>query len=448
MAKKNGSMNSWSILFSDAHRPFFLGGAVFAVLSIAMWLLHLLNIMPYTLPFAQARMHMAQMVYFFFSFFFFGFLLTVFPRLLSVSALTPRRYMPMFFCLFAAAVLFSFGLHAGKAWAQAGAGLAVFSNVWFTLELLRMLRQSRYLHKQMPVFMWIGVAFACPGSLALMAYARGGDEFWGMAAEAIGIYGFLFPTIYAVAYRMVPIFTATSGRDVVRDRFGLHFMLVFSLARMLLTIMDLHAWYWLADFGLFFVIGHQCWQWRIWRRKPYAIQSVLHWALFWFPLAFLLSAGINLAEWLSGDIWLRMEQAALHALVIGGFGTLILGMATRVTLGHAGRPVLADIWTIRLFLAFQIAPLLRVVCGMLSEAWPAFEIGIYVAGAAWVLIFFIWALRYMPFYFSENVSNRILESEGRSFFFSTCERAFFTRSSSTYSGCIIMRVHFHTSLFS
>ncbi len=399
MENNINGMNAWHALFSDVHRPFFLGGAIFAVLSISMWLLHLLDIMPYVLPLAQARMHMAQMVYFFFPFFFFGFLLTIFPRLLSVPPLTPRRHTPMALCFLAAAVLFSFGLYAGGAWVRIGMGLAVISNLWLTFELLRMLLRSGHKHKQMPAFMWIGVAFACPGSLALAAYVWGGGERWGIAAEAIGIYGFLFPTIYAVAYRMVPIFTATSGRDVVRDRFGLYFMLTFSLARMLLMMAGLHSWYWLADFGLFLVVGHQCWQWRIWRRKPYVIQSVLHWALFWFPFAFLLSAGINMAEWLSGEVWLRLDQAALHALVVGGFGTLLLGMATRVTLGHAGQPVLADAWTTRLFLAFQIVPLLRVGCGLLSETWPTFAIGIDLSGMVWVLIFFLWALRYAPFYF-------------------------------------------------
>ena len=106
-----------------------------------------------------------------------------------------------------------------------------------------------------------------------------------------------------------------------------------------------------------------------------------------------------MAEWLSGEVWLRLDQAALHALVVGGFGTLLLGMATRVTLGHAGQPVLADAWTTRLFLAFQIVPLLRVGCGLLSETWPTFAIGIDLSGMVWVLIFFLWALRYTPFYF-------------------------------------------------
>ena len=198
---------------------------------------------------------------------------------------------------------------------------------------------------------------------------------------------------------MVPIFTAISGRDVVRNRFGLHFMLLFSLAKMLLVIMDLHAWYWLADFGLFLVVGLQCLQWRIWQQKPHVIQSVLHWALLWFPFAFLLSAGVNFAEWLSDDNFLRLEQAALHALVVGGFGTLLLGMATRVTLGHAGRAVVADAWTARLFLVFQVVPLLRVGCGLLSEAWPVFDVGITLSGIAWILVFILWALRYTPFYF-------------------------------------------------
>jgi len=397
-AVRDDKMNIKNTLFADIHRPFFLGGSVFAVLSICVWILHLLDILPYTLPLAQARIHMIQMIYFFYPFFFFGFLLTIFPRLLSVKPLPVGRYMPLFFCFFAAAVLFILGLYTGLAWVIVGATLAVISNIWLVVELFQMLYRSGYRHKQMPVFMWVGVAFSVPGTLAMAMYVWSGDDFWGMASEAIGIYGFLFPTIYAVAYRMVPIFTAISGRDVVRIRFGLHWMLAFSLARMLLTILDLHAWYWLSDFGLFLVIGRQCWQWRIWQTKPQTIQTVLHWALLWFPFAFLLSASVNFAEWLSGERWLVLEQAALHALVVGGFGTLLLGMATRVTLGHAGRAVVADVWTTRLFLAFQIVPVLRVGCGMLSAVWLQCNVGITLSGLAWVVIFLLWSWRYIPYY--------------------------------------------------
>jgi len=402
MLNSDGDMNIRDTFFTEIHRAFFAGGTIFAMLSVGMWLLHLLDLMPYALEFSQARLHMAQMIYFFYPFFFFGFLLTIFPRLLSVPSLTALRHMLLFFCFFAAAVLFSLGLYADhEVWALSGVILAVVSNVWISAEMLRMLWRSGNKHKQMPVFMWVGVAFAIPGLLALAAYIRTGNEFWGLMSEAIGIYAFLFPTIYAVAYRMVPIFTALSGRDVVRNRFGLHLMLAFSLARMLLMVLDMHAWYWLADFALFIVVGHQCWQWRIWQQKPYAIQSVLHWALLWFPFALLLSASVNFAEWLSGENWLSLEQAALHALVVGGFGTLLLGMATRVTLGHASVPVVADLWTTRLFLAFQIVPLLRVVSGLLREAWPVFDFGITLSGLAWVLVFFLWALRYMPYYFKD-----------------------------------------------
>ena len=96
---------------------------------------------------------------------------------------------------------------------------------------------------------------------------------------------------------------------------------------------------------------------------------------------------------------MRLEQAALHALVVGGFGTLLLGMATRVTLGHAGLPVLADSWTTGLFIAFQLVPLLRVSSDLLDGIWPVFHVGIYLSGMAWVLVFLLWALRYIPYYF-------------------------------------------------
>ncbi len=288
------------------------------------------------------------MVYFFYPFFFFGFLLTVFPRLLSVATLSPFVHAVLSLGYLAAALLFTFGLYAGAIWALAGVALAVVIAAAITVALLRMLRNSRNRDRRMPLFMWIGITFAVPGLLALAASIACDNDRWGMISEAIGIYAFLLPTIYAVAYRMVPIFTAISGRDVVRRRFGLQALLFWSLLRMAATTLGWHDWLWLPDAGLCVVVALQCRQWRIWQPKQDLIQSVRHWALFWLPLAFLFSAVINIAELVSGERRPALQLGALHALLLGGFGTLLLGMMTRVTLGHAGRAVRADQYSGRL----------------------------------------------------------------------------------------------------
>ncbi len=390
---------SFRTLFTEAHRPFFAAGILFAIASIALWLLHLTSVLPYAAPYPQARLHMAQMLYFFLPFFIFGFLLSVFPRLLSVPPPSCGRILVLFCGLLAAALLFTVGLYGQGGLLQAAALLAAITNLSLSLEILAMLHRTGSRQRQVPGFICAGVAFSGPGALALMLYLSGGDEAWGLAAEDIGIYGFLLPTIYAVAYRMVPVFTAASGREVVRARYGLHFMLFFSLSRMALGLLDLHAAYGLPELGLFLTGGHQCWQWRIWRPKPHAVQSVLHWAMAWFPLSFLLASAFHLAEAVLGEEWLRLEQAALHALLIGGFGTLILGMATRLLPGRAGRTLLADPWLGRLFFAFQFVPLLRVGCGILSELWPPCMKGIEFSGLLWIAVFLLWALRYVPLSF-------------------------------------------------
>ncbi|MDX8410427.1 MAG: NnrS family protein [Mariprofundaceae bacterium] len=400
-------MRLWRILFAAVHRPFFLAGIVYAMLAIGLWVMHFTGLLPFTTSLPQTWVHMAQMIYFFFSFYVFGFLLTVFPRLMSMPAIAQRTFTPIFLGYFSGSLLFTLGLYVNGPWLLAGALLGCIAFGAAAYQLLIILLRSDYPHKQMPLFMWVGVAF---GLLGLVCFAMStifDAPLWGQLAKAIGIYGFLLPTVYAVAYRMVPIFTVQSGHDVRRMRYGLQLMLTFSLLRMLLMAWDAHALYWLADTGLLAVITCQLWQWKVWRPKLFVIQSVLHWALLWFPIAFLLSAGISLAECLHGDRWLMAEQAALHALFVGGFGTLILGMATRVTLGHSGRPVHSDRYTNVLFVAFQIVPLTRVTGGMLAEFWPSFVYyGAYLSGLGWVIFFSLWAWRYLPIYLQPRVDGK------------------------------------------
>ncbi|MCF7821748.1 MAG: NnrS family protein [Mariprofundaceae bacterium] len=389
-------------LFSDVHRSFFSGGIIFALVSITLWVLHLQGLLPYTWAAAQAQIHMMQMIYFFFPFYFFGFLLTVFPRLMSVSAIPPHTFIPLFLLYFSGAVLFTIGLYAGEIWVQIGVSVAALGFIATVYQLLRILLHSTYPHKRTTLFMLAGTVFGLIGMLVLAHFSLTGNSLSGRVAEAIGLYGFLLPTIYAVIYRMVPMFTARSGREVTRARYGLPLVFFFSLLHMLLMAMEMFTYYWLADLGLFLTVGYQLWQWKIWHRKPLYIQSILHWSLFWFPFAFLLSAGTSFTEWLADERWLYIEQAALHALVVGGFGTLILGMTTRVTLGHAGLPVMTDTYTNILFFGFHVVPATRVISGLLSDTVEVAQTGIHVSGMIWVIFFGLWAWRYFPLYFQPH----------------------------------------------
>lgn len=113
---------------------------------------------------------------------------------------------------------------------------------------------------------------------------------------------------------------------------------------------------------------------------------VLHVAYAWLGVGFLLLGAVALGLALP-------ETAALHALTVGGIGGVILGMITRVALGHTGRPLHAA----RLI---QIAYLLLNVSAVVRSFGPlsAFSIThVYAcSGLLWIAAFGLFVWHYAP----------------------------------------------------
>ena len=96
--------------------------------------------------------------------------------------------------------------------------------------------------------------------------------------------------------------------------------------------------------------------------------------------------------------------APLHALTIGCFSTLLIGMATRVTLGHSGLPMKVGRPINLMFIGIQLVAILRVLADILpiqTGHW------LYVAaGAVWLACFGSWAVRYFPVYWRPRTDGR------------------------------------------
>jgi uncharacterized protein involved in response to NO len=82
----------------------------------------------------------------------------------------------------------------------------------------------------------------------------------------------------------------------------------------------------------------------------------------------------------------------LHALGIGFFASIVIGMATRVALGHSGRPIGEDRWAWPLFLALQGVIVLRLAAEFVGELSVAAALG-------WLIVFGLWARVHFPMYF-------------------------------------------------
>ena len=85
------------------------------------------------------------------------------------------------------------------------------------------------------------------------------------------------------------------------------------------------------------------------------------------------------------------EVATLHALTTGAFGTMMLAVMTRATLGHSGRQLTADGWTVAIYAAVTTGAIARMLSPLLpGEAW------LQAAGLLWAGAFLLFALVYGP----------------------------------------------------
>lgn len=126
--------------------------------------------------------------------------------------------------------------------------------------------------------------------------------------------------------------------------------------------------------------------WRPWLtlRKP--IVWILHFSYAWIVIALALRA-LAAFELLPASL-------ATHALSVGAIGSLTLGMMTRTSRGHTGRPLQAGRAEVFCYVIIQLAALVRV---FLPLAFPTFHLQAIVgSGLLWSLAFGVFTIAYWP----------------------------------------------------
>ena len=113
---------------------------------------------------------------------------------------------------------------------------------------------------------------------------------------------------------------------------------------------------------------------------------ILHVAYWWLPIGYAMMA-------LAGFGLAFSAAAALHALTMGAIGTTVLAMLTRVPLGHTGRALHASRLTVAAYWLLTIAVLARILGTVIPEAYLQL---LNLAAIAWSLAFAIVACVYWP----------------------------------------------------
>ncbi len=124
--------------------------------------------------------------------------------------------------------------------------------------------------------------------------------------------------------------------------------------------------------------------WRPWLTLTKPIVWILHFAYAWVVLALALRALAAFDQVPAG--------LATHALTVGAIASLTLGMMTRTSLGHTGRPLQTGRAEVFCYVAIQLAALARVFVPML---FPPFHLHAVIAsGLLWSLAFGVFTISY------------------------------------------------------
>lgn len=401
----------WNNFTAAPHRVMFLGGALQAIAVMSWWIYELVTRygiagQPASWTIAPGAAHAYLMIYGLFPFVMFGFLMTVFPRWMSGPEIPARHFVPAFLLLLLGAAGFYAGLSCNETMlvtatviTLAGWGAALYA-------LLRVLLDTQHPDKRHPKIIFIALALGWCSLASYLTWLLNGDAAYLRIAIQGGIWLFLLPVFASVAHRMLPFFTSSALPQYVVRNPGWPWWTILSasVVHSLLQLAGAIGWMWLSDLPITFAALYLSYVWGFYRSLRIPLLGILHIGFAWMGIAMLLFSIQDFVSLISGNTTQIWGLAPLHALTIGCFATLLIGMGTRVTLGHSGLPMQVDRPIMLIFAGMQLATLLRVLADMLpiqGRFW------LYVAAACiWLACFFPWVLRYLPVYWRPRADGR------------------------------------------
>lgn len=374
-------------LLSYGFRPFFLAAALWAAIALGLWIAMLTMGVPLPSRFDPLTWHIHEMLFGFVLAAVAGFLLTAVPNW------TGRQ--PVSGVLLGTLVrLWLLGRIVSLTSQWVPPWFAIAADLAFPISLAVVVAREIFAARNRRNYPLIAplvvlttaqllVDLSIEGFEALDAYG------WRLALAAI----LILILISVVAGRIVPSFTRNwlVGRKAVRlppangviDRASLGLLHAALIAWVFFPAAHLT--------GVALLAGAALNLWRLLRWRGAATRSealllILHVGYGWLVLGV---AALGVAN-LDGAFPL---SAAIHTLTAGAIGTMILAVMTRVTRGHTGCELSADLSTSVIYGLVVLAATVRIAAAFAGEARGDL---LLASAALWIGGFGLFALRYAP----------------------------------------------------
>jgi len=372
-------------ILRGAFRLLFLGGSVWALVDVVLWVLALNNLV--TLPTAMAPLawHQHEML--------FGYLGAVIAGFLSAAVPNWTGRLPFAGWKVAVFVGIWFAARIGLLFSTVvSIAYAAVIDVGFLLLLAVVTaREIIAAHNRNIPIIFVLLLLALASALDF-AEALGWHGYPGLGVRA-GV-AIVLVLIATIGGRIIPAFTrnwlARQGSTLrppsLPQRFDRFALAIAALALAVWTGWpdSQAAGGLLVLSGVIHLIRLAGWSGFATIRDP--LVFILHLGYAWLPFGLLLLGASIFTNAIAGS-------AALHALTAGSMATMTLAVMSRATLGHTGRPLVADRATAGVYLLVTLGALLRVAAPCLPMDYM---LTIRLAGILWSASFLLFAFAYAP----------------------------------------------------
>ena len=368
--------------FELGFRPFFLGAAFFAVVSVLIWLM--VYSMGYQLPqssISSMQWHAHEMIYGYSVAVIAGFLLTAAKNWTGIQTLNGKPLLALFSIWIAARVALFFGQTLAAAY------LDLFFMLWLTQAIVSPVVKAKQ---------WMQLAVVVKLLLLMVTNLLFYLGALGLLEQGVnwGIYGGLYLVIGLIlmmSRRVVPFFIergvdqpVTLKNSKFLDLSSLALFLVFIVLELGQLNPRFTAY---SAILLFLANAIRLVNWH----TPGLWKKPLLWSLYlalWFICVGFLLFGLSYFLGIS-------KYLAIHALSYAGIGAITLGMMSRVSLGHSGRAVTHPPKAVGVALAILIVgAIVRVFLPLIDSSH--YLLWIQLSQVLWIIAFLIFSWVYVP----------------------------------------------------
>ena len=366
---------------SFGFRPFFLAGALWAVVAVMLWLPQYFGELTLKNAFQPLDWHAHEALFGYVAAIVTGFLLTAVPNWTGRLPLQGRSLLLLLAVWFSGRVAVALSAHIG--WALA----AIVDCAFLALVCAAIFREivAGKNWRNLKVLIFISLLFAANVVFHIEAHVSGSATYgrrFGIAA-AIAL-------VMLIGGRVIPSFTHSFLQRRGPGRLPIAFAR-FDAICIAASGVALAGWVLAPDnriVGLLLIAAgvlnlFRMARWAGDRALGEPLVLILHLGYLFVALGFALS---GLAAWTQIPL-----SAGLHAWAVGAVGVMTLAVMTRASLGHTGQALHAGKGTLAIYAAVLLAGLARVFAA-LAPQWSF--VLLHVAAFAWAAAFLGFALVY------------------------------------------------------